>query len=485
MNALNLINSNVNYAIQATENSFRNKVFLVVNGDYIASFNKTKRSAESYIKKNTFSYYDDYSQEMVNAGTGLEIVEISSFDIVDYFNTKEIWFETMYSKWRIHQSNDYTLQQAIELECSTEVIEFIKSTLNNADYNSFPSREMLGLETNEVTEIEAPETIEVNEVTETDTNETTGTTYKLNEEKNGVEIFFTDKPSEEVRDSLKANGFRWSKYNKCWYAKQSDKTISLAESLASESVSEIEEIQPLEIELVEFIDITDFKISEETEKRLIDNSLFGDRRKENYETRQLQTTLSSLLNETKAVIELTDNNYYKNKLIEGFNSFCKRYTNEMGGYLYQKSINPSWAVTGRGNINVDRYNKKQDAIFNKMGKCVEMLDKQQATLKKYKNRFESEKVYKTKQAIQHAIDNLENVTLSFETKKREIEYYGYKYNTRSYESPNYFMMKLAACYRIFDRTTGKEVHSMKTTDKLTDAKKHVLYLEHMKMNETA
>lgn len=336
-----------------------------------------------------------------------------------------------------------------------------------------------------------PEQTEAIEVVQNETIETVQAestqeiTYKLNDEKNGVEIYSTDKPSEEVRDSLKVNGFRWSKYNKCWYAKQSEKTLALAESLAGVNVSKVEDVQPFEIELHEFVEITNYKISEETEKRLIDNSLFGDRRTVGRETNELQATLSNLLEETKQVIELTDNNYYKNKLIDGFNSFCDRYTREMANYLYQRSVSPSWAVTGRGNINVDRYNKKQDAIFNKMGKVVEMLDKQQSILKKYKNRFESEKVYKTKQAIQNAIDNLETTSLSFETRKREIEYYGYRYNTRSYESPNYFMMKVAACYRIFDRTTGKEVHSMKTTDKLTDAKKHVLYLEHIRASETA
>jgi len=112
-----------------------------------------------------------------------------------------------------------------------------------------------------------------------------------------------------------------------------------------------------------------------------------------------------------------------------------------------------------------------------MGKVVEMLDKQKSILEKYKNKFKKNEAYKTKQAIEHAINNLDSTTLSFATKQREMVYYGYKYNTRSYESPNYFFMKMAGCYRIFERATFKEVHSMKTNDKLTDAKKYVLYLE--------
>ncbi|CEQ01695.1 Uncharacterised protein [[Clostridium] sordellii] len=62
---------------------------------------------------------------------------------------------------------------------------------------------------------------------------------ELNEDKNGVEIYFSNKPSEEVRNNLKANGFRWSKYNKCWYAKQSEDTLNFANSLLPKEDTEV------------------------------------------------------------------------------------------------------------------------------------------------------------------------------------------------------------------------------------------------------
>ena len=58
----------------------------------------------------------------------------------------------------------------------------------------------------------------------------------LNDDKNGVEIYFNNKPSEEIRTQLKSNGFRWSKYNKCWYAKQSEDTLYFANSLTVKNV---------------------------------------------------------------------------------------------------------------------------------------------------------------------------------------------------------------------------------------------------------
>jgi len=41
----------------------------------------------------------------------------------------------------------------------------------------------------------------------------------LNSAKQGIEIYFKSKPSTEVLDEIKAEGFRWAKFNKCWYKK--------------------------------------------------------------------------------------------------------------------------------------------------------------------------------------------------------------------------------------------------------------------------
>lgn len=46
-------------------------------------------------------------------------------------------------------------------------------------------------------------------------------TYILNNELNGIEITFDGKPSAVIRDMLKEAGFRWHRYKKIWYAKQS------------------------------------------------------------------------------------------------------------------------------------------------------------------------------------------------------------------------------------------------------------------------
>lgn len=47
-----------------------------------------------------------------------------------------------------------------------------------------------------------------------------------NEEKNGIEVKFNTKPAQEVINDLKANGFRWHRVKKVWYAKQTEERIN-------------------------------------------------------------------------------------------------------------------------------------------------------------------------------------------------------------------------------------------------------------------
>lgn len=42
-------------------------------------------------------------------------------------------------------------------------------------------------------------------------------TCRINEAKGGIEIYFKAKPSTDILTDLKSNGFRWAKFNKCWY----------------------------------------------------------------------------------------------------------------------------------------------------------------------------------------------------------------------------------------------------------------------------
>jgi len=53
----------------------------------------------------------------------------------------------------------------------------------------------------------------------------------FNKELNGIELYFDKKPLQTIIDSLKNAGFRWHKFKKCWYAKQNEKTLKVAQSI--------------------------------------------------------------------------------------------------------------------------------------------------------------------------------------------------------------------------------------------------------------
>jgi len=65
-------------------------------------------------------------------------------------------------------------------------------------------------------------------------NEASQATVTENEELDGVEIRFPEKPSEEIIASLKEEGFRWTRFNKCWYAPRNVDALEYAYSLCEQ-----------------------------------------------------------------------------------------------------------------------------------------------------------------------------------------------------------------------------------------------------------
>lgn len=57
---------------------------------------------------------------------------------------------------------------------------------------------------------------------ETVSNNITGVSVTKNEEKNGIEIRFNEKPSADVINTLKDKNFRWSPFNSVWWKKFND-----------------------------------------------------------------------------------------------------------------------------------------------------------------------------------------------------------------------------------------------------------------------
>lgn len=55
-----------------------------------------------------------------------------------------------------------------------------------------------------------------------------------NKQKNGIEIRFSAVPSESVRNRMKSNGWRWSRYAGAWYNSASEANMAFANAIAEE-----------------------------------------------------------------------------------------------------------------------------------------------------------------------------------------------------------------------------------------------------------
>jgi len=69
--------------------------------------------------------------------------------------------------------------------------------------------------------------------------------YVLNNELNGVELYFPTKPKQTFIDSLKAAKWRWNRAKNCWYTKQTPEAIEFAKTTANGNLqSTSEAIKP-------------------------------------------------------------------------------------------------------------------------------------------------------------------------------------------------------------------------------------------------
>lgn len=62
-------------------------------------------------------------------------------------------------------------------------------------------------------------------------------TPRLNVAKGGVEIAFADKPDADILARIKAQGWRWSKFSRVWYTKDSPRARAFAEELTGKTLN--------------------------------------------------------------------------------------------------------------------------------------------------------------------------------------------------------------------------------------------------------
>ncbi|AME08453.1 LPD29 domain-containing protein [Bacillus sp. SDLI1] len=65
---------------------------------------------------------------------------------------------------------------------------------------------------------------------------------RINEELNGIELYFDSKPEQEVLTHLKSNGFRYSGFKKCWWSKRTEKSMQVANDVSKQEISSSKKI---------------------------------------------------------------------------------------------------------------------------------------------------------------------------------------------------------------------------------------------------
>lgn len=256
---LKKINSSVYEFKKAIESMYNGKTFACASSYRLDTYKKTKRGAEGYIKRlQSNSYYDESTFEMVTCGSGLQVIEIKETDLISIDKNIQLWLNEVRSYLRnFHNSTDQLIKDAYKyLDPESELFAIViaaAESIEKENFFNYDSFENL-LNTSKKEEAKTiqetrPATQNIQEVE-----------INLNDEKNGIEIKFNSIPDTTTRTDLKVNGFRWSKFSKVWYAKQSEKTINFANSLVKKEeikntdATEIKEIkETLETKVNNFV----------------------------------------------------------------------------------------------------------------------------------------------------------------------------------------------------------------------------------------
>lgn len=255
-------------------NIYRGKVFIVADTYRgLEKVFKTKRGAKGYIDRmSNYMYYDEATMEMCCSGNGLSVIELLEKEIptITYEVLYNIALKNMYNiyelGWGISLIKDveyygaseeqvqfftdmvreiektralikpvevYTKEELIEgINYFNEVIEEERKIKNYTDEEveilctegKWRRVKKLHKRLNEIklAEKKSIEAIEKKSVVEPVIEKKSIVEVIFNTEKNGIELYFKGKPSDEIRENLKANGFRWARFNKCWYCKDSE-----------------------------------------------------------------------------------------------------------------------------------------------------------------------------------------------------------------------------------------------------------------------
>ncbi|KDE21656.1 hypothetical protein EF83_22555, partial [Bacillus subtilis] len=185
---------------------------------------------------------------------------------------------------------------------------------------------------------------------------------RINEELNGIELYFGSKPEEEVLTHLKSNGFRYSGFKKCWWNKRNEKSMQVANSLTKEEITYATNTNPKKKTKIEKLGLWDatkwneFEVNKEQEVKEMAKEIRKHVRQRFPQCKFSVTTGGSYLHSTinikiksspyeKGSAYLTAIYDYCNSLLNNYRhcySPADPYTDYAGSYNFYGHVSLDW-----------------------------------------------------------------------------------------------------------------------------------------------
>ncbi|MBU8803389.1 LPD29 domain-containing protein [Bacillus subtilis] len=185
---------------------------------------------------------------------------------------------------------------------------------------------------------------------------------RINEELNGIELYFGSKPEEEVLTHLKSNGFRYSGLKKCWWNKRNEKSMQVANSLTKQEITYATVTKPKKKTKIEKLGLWDatqwneFKVNKEQEVKEMAKEIRKHVRQRFPQCKFSVTTGGSYLHSTinitiksspyeKGSVYLTAIYDYCNSLLNNYRicySPADPYTDYAGSYNFYGHVSLDW-----------------------------------------------------------------------------------------------------------------------------------------------
>ena len=481
---LNRINSNPGYIIKGLDNMYYHKFFVAVDGNMM-NFFKTSRSANTYAnKQNMNSWYDEYFQEM--RGHSYEVFEISENELMDVSEDYNFWNDYLrdnmscihnYGNGRMIQG--YANKLIINADLLTIVTAAIEEIEKDYTFTCFRVEEVKEAEIiqHDNNTVEQQE----EEVPATQISHNVEVIY--NTDKNGIELKFADKPSEEVRANLKANGFRWSKYNKVWYVKDTEEARDFVEAYfnsSENSSNEVVETQDAVYPEIDINDIDSYTVDSELSKRENDGHWVFRSKERDHQT-EIQVTLQSMNDEILEVLGSTKDAKIIYNAKRWLQSYKKRYYDWYMRKLRQDANNPSWVVTGRDGRNRNKDSKYKitydrliaEYVYKIKPEYENKINSISNQVKKIKNNEEAKTLFEAIQQAKPIELKRSKALVNYRARSNENIFEGGTSETTIYTYENYSIIKTWGSWRIYK--DGVEISENKYAT--LDTAKKVLSLQ--------